>query len=995
MLFKTIRSRAIALALIPLLFLISLIVIAIVQRSQAAGLAALVRASDVRLARAHDLNVTVAAMNRALRDYLSGNNATELAAYHTYAARVRRDARALEAITANDAEQAVRAKRLTGVADQAVLILDRYVALYSAGRKAQAQALLQTPRARALGDQWSQASLGFAQTEERATFARWGQLRAETTWLDTLRLVAVVVGFLLTLLALWLFGLGIARRLEVLKSEALLPGEQTTHGGDEITQLAKAYRRMAKRLIKREQQLLKYRLLADHTQDIILFVNRRERRILDANDAALKAYGYTREELLALDAFDLRAPSTVQSVNRDLQGVEDHGVTFQTIHRRKDGTEFPVELTAESVEMGGERVIVEILRDISERRKTEERMQEAYSHALEASTLKSQFVATMSHEIRTPMNAVIGMTELLLDSGLNEEQLYAATVIRDSGQLLLNLINDILDFSRIEAKRVDMELAQFSPIQIVESTATLLSRQAAEKNIALLTFIDPAIPKIIVGDPGRLRQILVNLVGNALKFTERGSVIASVDLLSKGDEIVRLGFAVEDTGIGIPEKTIQHLFEPFRQADGSTTRKYGGSGLGLSISRGLVELMGGSFNVTSTVGKGSRFAFELEFRYIESVEEPPLFQNERVLIVDDDGITRDVFARYLRSWNIRCDSVSGGVEAMAIMHHAASNRDPFTIALLDLNMPGMDGFELGKLILADPALQNTRLIMVTAYDRIGQGRQAINAGFSAYLSKPLRQSELYDSIVEGRSNMHEMSAKANGTNGPTKAGRVLVAEDNSTNRQLALLQLQKLGVAAEAVADGKEAIEAASDGRFTTILMDCQMPNMDGFEATRLIRKAEARTGGHIRIIAMTANALAEDRVACIAAGMDDYLAKPISLEGLRRVLLGNAQTNGHGAGSSTILNVERLEDLFGNDRERTLGFLDEALPKLQVVADRLRNAVTNDERRAAAHELKGAAANLGAEELAKAASTGQPEEVDAALRRLVEASIELSQNRA
>ena len=941
--------------IIPLIFLIATVGVAAFERIQSDRISTQLKNSDVLIVKAQDLGQATFLMEKAMQKYIATPTAAYRASYGDKIANVKQAAAELARLTKGNPVQAQRVAAMTVVLNRALVILNRYTQLTVSGKTAAADALLKSPEAKGIGDRWNAETVAFVQYEQSKKFADWDKLRAQSQLLDYIALGIAMLGFITTAIVLWRFVIS-----------------------------------MAEGALERESQLKKYRLLAEHTHDIILFVRRSDGRIIDAN-AAASAYGYTSEELRSIDARSLRPQRLRDTIDRDLEGVETKGAHFETMHIRKDCTEFPVEVSAEVAMINGEPLVAEIIRDITERKESEKRVQEAFDHALEASTLKSQFVATMSHEIRTPMNAVIGMTELLLDSGLNEEQLHCATVIRDSGQLLLDLINDILDFSRIEAKRVDLELVQFPIVQLVESIATLLSRQASEKHLSLMTYIDPAIPRMLVGDPGRLRQVLVNLVGNALKFTHHGSVIATVDLLEKSEELVRLRFSVADTGIGIPQPAIDRLFEPFRQADGSTTRKYGGSGLGLSISRGLVELMGGWFNVTSTVGEGSRFSFDIDFRYVASVEVAHPGTSGRAIIVDDDQITRDVFHRYFTSWNIRADTASGGSVAIEMMRRAWIENDPYTMALVDLSMPGMDGFAFGERILADPDLRSTRLIMVTAYDRFGQGRRAIAAGFAAYLSKPLRQSELYDAIVDGHPQplpiapVAEASELSNGT-----VGRVLVAEDNATNRHIALLQLQKLGIAGEAVADGRQAIAAVMDGSFDVILMDCQMPNMDGFEATRHIRKAEARTGGHIRIIAMTANALSEDRLACLAAGMDDYLAKPVTLEELHRVLHAGKSAAIQGTVDPAPLNFERLLDLFGNDRDRTLRFLDETLPKLRDISERLHSASSLREQRAAAHELKGAAANIGADELASAAARSDLAAIDAALARLNAATTEL-----
>jgi len=914
-------------------------------------------------------------MERDLRDYSIKRSPATLKAYRLAEASVPKQTARLRFLVRGNPSQERRASNISALATQVAAILHAYLSATLSGHQRQAEAAVNSARVRRISDDWVAQTTAFSQSEAQLKVASWDRSRADSRTLDWALGISASAGFLLTLFATWKFGLRIAQRLEHLGAIArrVESGGQLDpriEGNDEITDLERAYHCMAVEIRKRETQLEKYRLLSEQARDIILFVRRSDTRILEANAAAARAYGYSREELATLNVRMLRTEDASSQLDSDLDRAEHTPVTYETVHRRRDGSTFPVEVAAQSAVVGGESVIVGIIRDITERRDAEAQLRAALNRAVEASLLKSQFVATMSHEIRTPMNAVIGMTELLLESPLSEEQRHFAKVVQDSGALLLSLVNDILDFSKIEAGRVDLELMGFSLLEIIESIASFFIAQASEKQLVLMTYVDPSIPDSLVGDPGRLRQVLVNIVANAVKFTHRGAVVLSADLLHRNEHTAAVAFAVKDTGIGIAPDAIAALFEPFRQADGSTSRKYGGTGLGLSISKGLVELMGGTITVESSAGTGSTFSFALEFEYAKSeATRSSRIDGSRALVVDDDPIALQIFTRYLTSWRMRVGTACDAGTAAEMLRKAAEEGDPYEVAIIDLAMPELNGFELGRQVRAEPRLAQTRMIMVTAYDKPGQGPQAIADGFSAYLTKPVRQSQLFDSISNTNSGppipLKTMSCPPDGS--PVR-GHILVAEDNAVNRDLALLQLRRLGYTAETVADGREAVAAVLQGHFTAVLMDCQMPNMDGYEATRAIRKAESRTGKHIRIIAMTANSLAEDRTACLTAGMDDYVPKPVMIDDLRDLLADGqpVKNSAASAGHVPALQVERLTDLFNGQHSDMCHFLQKALSSLHDTIERLQASNTLEARLSVAHTLKGAAASIGAVELAE-----------------------------
>ena len=730
--------------------------------------------------------------------------------------------------------------------------------------------------------------------------------------------------------------------------------------------------------------------------------------ILSWNPAAEQLYGHRAADVVG-HSTEFLAPEGVAEIERLLTAAVTGGRElggYEIEWTRPDGSTVPVAMSISPIVHGEVVTGISVFgHDVSEQKRAAAALEQAREEALESSRLKSEFLATMSHEIRTPMNGVIGLTGLLLDTELDTVQRQYVEGVRGAGEALLSVINDILDFSKLEAGKVVLEPVDFDPRGLLQDIGALLSPVVQGKPVELLTCCDDAVPEVLHGDAGRIRQILLNLAANAVKFTPQGQVTVQVTSVPEPDDRVRLRFEVRDTGIGIAEVDRDRLFQSFSQADASTTRRFGGTGLGLAISRRLVEAMSGSIGLESKPGVGSTFWFAVTLPVgshtapaLGSAGENPL-AGLRVLVIGGTETNRAQLASQLLSWRMQPELVADGASALDRLHAAAAGGAQFHLVVLELNLPGTDELQLLRCAAADPVLADLPVLILTSGPR-PDPRVLADAGVSHWLHRPVSSSELYDRLTgltrpgPVGSTARESEPERPPAAGSDPAGRILVVEDNSVNQLVAEGVITRLGFEVDHVANGMEAVEAVGSREYSAVLMDCHMPVMDGFTATREIRRRE-QGGERTPIIAMTAGALTEDRQRCLDAGMDDYISKPIDVIALHAVLTrwvrpepgqpplaeptatGSPAADGEPEAASghrdeAVLDLSRLvdlEDLQAPDGSSLAtaivqSFLANSPRQLRELSQ-VAGAGDLEGLRRAAHALRGSAATLGADRVA------------------------------
>ena len=798
------------------------------------------------------------------------------------------------------------------------------------------------------------------------------------TWLPGALLVC---GLLITAL-LAMFGAVITVKAEQIQDVVVQRTLQLRKANEDLEREVAEHKR-TERVLRDSQSLY-----SSLVENLPIHVTRKDLqgRITFANRSFCALLGKPLEEIIGKTDYDFYPPDMADKYRRDDARVAQSGELFECVEQNQKGEETRFVQVMKSPVHDASGKIVEtqvIFWDVTQRIWAETQLEKAKDAAEAANRAKSAFLANMSHEIRTPLNAILGLTELVLDSRLTSEQRQYLTLVHGSGESLLSLVNDILDFSKIEAGKLDLDRAQFDLHEMLGDTLRALAVRAHHKGLELACRIRPGVPIAVIGDAARLRQIIVNLAGNAIKFTDRGEVVVEVDCRSRYDGEVLLHFSVSDTGTGISEEKRSLVFGAFEQGDSTATRKYGGTGLGLAICSRLVELLRGRVWLESEVGRGSTFHFTTTLAEVagdggEDRAPPSAIHGLRVLVIDDNATCRGILDDMLMSWDMRPVLASGPGEAVRLLRQAQESGNPIGLALVDANMPSLGGFELVERIREQPGLDTKIVMMLTSGDRPGDISRCEQLRVAAYVLKPIKHSELFDAIALALGDVlpdeKDTQTLAALRRSQVRPLQVLLAEDSLVNQKLVTAILDREGHRVVVANNGKEAVAAVRARSFDVVFMDVQMPEMDGLEATAQIRGAEKATGTHVPIIAMTAHAMKGDRERCLEAGMDEYLAKPIRakrlLETIETLLGSSAVTPPHSDQSPA-----EIEARTGYDWSAALTSVKGDQDLLRVVAETfleesplllsaMQQAIAqNDsaELRRLAHTLKGSVDYFGA----------------------------------
>jgi PAS domain S-box-containing protein len=763
---------------------------------------------------------------------------------------------------------------------------------------------------------------------------------------------------------------------------------------------------------KRTESQVRLQAAALESAGNAIVIADRDGSITWVNPAFTRLTGYAAEEAIGQNPRLLKSGQHDEAFYRQMWQTLSSGKVWrgELVNKRKDGTVYNEEMTITPVCADGKILhFVAIKQEITERIRHQKELAEAREAAEAANRAKSDFLARMSHEIRTPMNGVIGMTELALDTKLNPEQREYLETVKKSADTLLAVINDILDFSKIEAHKLELESIPFRLRDTLDDMVATLGVRAQQKGLELACDVQTDVPDALVGDPGRLRQILINLVGNAIKFTRTGEVIVRVALQSASETAARLQFSVRDTGVGIAPEKLESIFQPFEQADGTITRRYGGTGLGLAIATQLVELMGGTLNVESNLGKGSTFMFTSELQ-MGDLAAPPTQGSVRalpVLVVDDNETNRRILEKALGNWGMQVTTADGGAAALTAMQWAVSTQHPFRLALVDSQMPIMDGFSLIAELRKNPITSSLPVIMLTSAGQSGDAARCREFGVAAYLTKPIRQSQLLETILAVLGTRETQAApQPLSTHRSLRTQKrnlhILLAEDNPINQKVAQRVLEKWGHTVRTASDGREALNLLESQLFDVVLMDVEMPELDGLQATAALREREQGTGRHVPIVAMTAHAMKGDRERCLAAGMDGYVSKPFRADDLHDILENVVTQDSPDAAAPHAPQPRPAASAFDRDRalhyfsgsEELLceiaGVFIEHTPQLLAEIDASITARDAKKMERAAHTLRGSVSIFGAdaataaalqlEELGRAGSVENAKAISAAL---------------